>query len=54
MLYDRFNLDVLKDQPPGKVEKPQPRDTFFPARLKDGVVNVPDWSEMKKQLGGVT
>ena len=52
MLYDVFNLDVLKDQPPGKVEKPQPRITFFPARLKDGVMNVPDWSEMKKQLGG--
>ena len=52
MLYDVFNLDVLKDQPPGKVEKPQPRITFFPARLKDGVMKVPDWSEMKKQLGG--
>ncbi len=52
MLYDVFNLDVPKDQPPGKVEKPQPRITFFPARLKDGVLNVPDWSEMKKQLGG--
>lgn len=52
MLYDVFNLDVLKDQPPGKIEKPQPRITFFPARLKDGVMNVPDWSEMKNQLGG--
>ena len=52
MLYDVFNLDVAKDQPPGKVEKPQPRITFFPARLKDGVVNVPGWAEMKKQLGG--
>ena len=52
MLYDVFNLDVPKDQPPGQVEKPQPRITFFPARLKDGVMNVPDWSEMKKQLGG--
>jgi CRISPR-associated protein Cas5d len=52
MLYDVFNLDVSKDQPPGKVEKPNPRITFFPARLKDGVMDVPDWSEMKKQLGG--
>jgi CRISPR-associated protein Cas5d len=52
MLYDVFNLDVPKDQPPGKVEKPAPRITFFPAKLKDGVVNVPDWNEMKKQLGG--
>ena len=52
MLYDVFNLDVFKDQLPGKVEKPQPRITFFPARLKDGIVNVPHWSEMKKQLGG--
>jgi hypothetical protein len=52
MLYDVFNLDVTKDQPPGKVEKPAPRVTFFPARLQDGVVNVPDWNEMKNQLGG--
>jgi CRISPR-associated protein Cas5d len=52
MLYDVFDLDVSKDQPPGKVEKPRPRITFFKAQLKDGVVNVPDWAEMKKQLGG--
>ena len=37
MLYDVFNLDVAKDQPAGKVEKPAPRITFFPARLKDAV-----------------
>lgn len=52
MLYDVFSLDVAKDQPPGKIEKPEPRITFFPARLQNGVVNIPDWSEMKKQLGG--
>jgi len=53
MLYDVFNLDVSRDQSPGKVEKPNPRITFFPARIKDGVMFVPDWSVMKKQLGGV-
>ena len=52
MLYDVFDLDVSKDQQPGKIEKPQPRITFFKAQLKDGVVNVPAWAEMKKQLGG--
>ena len=52
MLYDVFDLTVSKDQPPGKTEKPQPRITFFKAQLKSGVVNVPDWAEMKKQLGG--
>ena len=52
MLYDVFDLDVFKDQPPGKVEKPQARITFFKAQLKSGVVNVPDWADMKKQLGG--
>lgn len=52
MLYDVFDLTVSKDQQPGKVEKPQPRITFFKAQLKSGVVNVPDWAEMKKQLGG--
>ncbi|MEO7297426.1 MAG: type I-C CRISPR-associated protein Cas5c [Verrucomicrobiota bacterium] len=52
MLYDVFNLDVAKDQAPGKVEKPRPRITFFPARLQSGVVNIPDWLEVKKQFGG--
>ena len=52
MLYDVFDLDVSKDQQPGKVEKPQPRITFFKAQLKNGVVKVPDWTDMKKQLGG--
>lgn len=54
MLYDVFDLDVPKDQPPGKVEKPQARITFFKAQLKSGVVNVPDWADMKKQLGGAS
>lgn len=53
MLYDVFNLDVLRDQKRGKIEKPEPRVTFFPASLKDGVMNVPDWAEVKSQLGGV-
>jgi len=52
MLYDVFDLDVPKNQPPGKTEKPKPRITFFKARLQNGIVNVPAWSEMKKQLGG--
>ena len=52
MLYDVFDLDVSKDQPTGKVEHPQPRVTFFKAALRDGVVRVPDWSEVKTQLGG--
>lgn len=52
MLDHVFNLDVAANQLPGKVEKPAPRITFFKAELKDGVVNVPDWSEIKKQLGG--
>jgi CRISPR-associated protein Cas5d len=52
MLYDVFNLDVAANQLPGKVEKPDPRITFFKAELKNGIVNVPGWTEMKKQLGG--
>ena len=52
MLYDVFHLEVSRDQPPGKVEKPQPRVTFFKATLKGGVVAVPDWNEVKAQLGG--
>jgi CRISPR-associated protein Cas5d len=52
MLYDVFNLDVAANQLPGKVEKPDPRITFFKAELKNGIVHVPSWKEMKKQLGG--
>ncbi|MGO8674329.1 MAG: type I-C CRISPR-associated protein Cas5c [Limisphaerales bacterium] len=52
VLYDVFNLDVSKDQPPGKIDRPDPRISFFPARLINGVVKVPDWAEIKKQLGG--
>jgi CRISPR-associated protein Cas5d len=54
MLYDVFNLDVAANQLPGKVEKPDPRITFFKAELKNGVVNVPGWSDMKKQLRGAS
>ncbi|HEY5893940.1 MAG TPA: type I-C CRISPR-associated protein Cas5c [Chthoniobacterales bacterium] len=52
MLYDVFQLDVAKDQPPGKIEKPKPRVTFFKAALQNGVVTVPDWNEVKTQLEG--
>lgn len=53
MLYDVFDIDVSQNQTSGKTEKPQPRITFFKAQLKDGVVNVPNWPAIKKQLGGV-
>ena len=49
MLYDVFDLDVMHE--PGKVAKPKARISFFPARLSGGVMNVPDWSEIKRQLG---
>ena len=49
MLYDVFDLDVM--HAPGKVAKSRPRVTFFPAALTVGVLQVPPWSEVKKQLG---
>lgn len=49
ILYDVFDLDVMHE--PGKIAKTQPRITFFPARLHDGVMSVPTWAEVKKQLG---
>lgn len=52
MLYDVFNLDVSHDQKPGKLEKREPSITFFPARLENGVIKIPDWHDVKKQLGG--
>ncbi len=50
MLYEVFDLDVPYNWE--KVRKPQPRVTFFPARLENGVMTVPAWTEMRKQLGG--
>jgi CRISPR-associated protein Cas5d len=52
MLYDVFDLNVPKDQAPGKAEKPNVQPTFFRARIEDGVMRVPPWREVKKQLGG--
>ncbi len=49
MLYDVFDLDL-----PHSAEKSvaRPQITFFRARLENGVMTVPPWSEVKKQLGG--
>jgi CRISPR-associated protein Cas5d len=49
MLYDVFDLDVL--HPDGKA-KADPRITFFPARLAGGILEIPQWQDVKKQLGG--
>jgi CRISPR-associated protein Cas5d len=57
MVYDVFDLDVSRDQEPGKVEV-KPQVTLFRAALKDGVVveqgktTLPNWSTVKAQLGG--
>jgi CRISPR-associated protein Cas5d len=50
ILYDVFDLDAVHE--PGRIAKPQPRITFFPARLHDGVMDVPPWNSVKLQLGG--
>lgn len=58
MLFDVFDLDVSRDQKPGKVDA-NPRVTLFRAALRDGVLveqgksTLPDWSTVKAQLGGV-
>jgi CRISPR-associated protein Cas5d len=51
MLYDVFDLDVGEGWQGGKIEA-RPQITFFRAALKNGVVTVPDWSEVRAQLGG--
>lgn len=56
MLYDVFDLD--QPYTGQKVENVDPRITFFRAALKGGVLveqdkeTLPDWREVKKQLGG--
>jgi CRISPR-associated protein Cas5d len=52
MLYDVFDLDVGDGWKPGKVEA-RPQITFFRAALKNGIVEVPTWSEVRQQLGGI-
>ncbi len=50
ILYDAFDLDIPGNWKPGKVEKPEPVSTFFQARLENGIVNVPDWRDIKAGL----
>jgi CRISPR-associated protein Cas5d len=56
MLYDVFDLDVSRDQKPGRVEA-NPQVTLFRAELKNGLLveqgktTLPDWSRLKRQLG---
>ncbi|MFA5264353.1 MAG: type I-C CRISPR-associated protein Cas5c [Opitutaceae bacterium] len=53
MLYDVFDLDISDCWQTGKVEA-RPQITFFRASLKNGIVEIPAWSEVRKQLGGAT
>jgi CRISPR-associated protein Cas5d len=50
MLYDVFDLDVPATQASGKIEKPQPRVTFYEVSMKNGIVAVPEWTSLKAQL----
>ena len=50
ILYDVFDLDIPANWKPGKVEKPEPLSTFFQARLENGIVNVPDWRDVKASV----
>lgn len=56
VLYDVFDLD--RAHPPGKVQQPEPHITFFRAALKRGILveqgqdTLPDWRQLKPQLGG--
>jgi len=57
MVFDVFDLDVSRDQKPGRVEA-KPQVTLFHAALKDGVLveqgktELPDWLTVKERLGG--
>jgi CRISPR-associated protein Cas5d len=51
MLYDVFDLDIGDTWKFGKIEA-RPQITFFRAALKNGIVEIPAWSEVRQQLGG--
>jgi CRISPR-associated protein Cas5d len=48
ILYDVFDLDTMYE--PGRVEA-KPRVSFFSARIESGLVVIPTWGQVKKQLG---
>ena len=50
ILYDVFDLDIPSNWRPGKVENPESLNTFFQASLGNGIVNVPDWRDIKASL----
>jgi len=51
MLYDVFDLDIGDAWQAGKIEA-RPKVTFFRAALRNGIVEIPAWSEVRQQLGG--
>lgn len=50
MLYDVFDLDIFSEETPAKHQTSRPRVSFFRSELKDGIVIVPAWSQIKKSL----
>lgn len=50
ILYDVFDLDIPQNWKPGKVKKPEPLITFFSARLKDGIIDIPEWRDVKARF----
>jgi len=51
MVYDVFDLDIGDGWQAGKIEA-RPQITLFRAALKNGIVEGPAWSDVRKQLGG--
>lgn len=49
MLYDVFDLDVMHEPGPAMAK---PKITFFSARLENGVMTIPSWSEVRRYVGG--
>lgn len=50
ILYDVFDLDIPQNWKSGKVKKPEPLITFFDARLKDGIIDIPAWHDIKARF----
>jgi CRISPR-associated protein Cas5d len=50
MVYDVWDLETM--HAPGKIEKPAPRVTVFRAALRNGIVPIPSWQEVRAQLAG--
>jgi CRISPR-associated protein Cas5d len=54
MVYDVYDLDNIPDKTQRATISVKPSVTLYPAKLKGGIVAVPPWTDVRKQLSQST